>query len=89
MTTTNISTLKIQTLSKEQYLREQSNGRLDNTSLYLTPDTLAIDEGAGYNAIIANEIASNAADNRNSSAFGDSTTAGYFVKDRTDKEDKE
>lgn len=38
MITENLSTLKINKLSKEQYERELAAGRIDETALYLTPD---------------------------------------------------
>ena len=39
MITENLSTLKIHKLTQEQYDRELSAGRIDNSALYLTPDT--------------------------------------------------
>lgn len=39
MKTENLSTLKIHKLSKEQYDRELAAGRIDETALYLTPDS--------------------------------------------------
>ena len=39
MNTENLSTLKIHKLSQAQYQRELAAGRIDDTALYLTPDT--------------------------------------------------
>ena len=39
MITTNLSTLKIHKLTQEQYNRELAAGRLDETAIYLTPDS--------------------------------------------------
>ena len=39
MNTENLSTLKIHKLSQAQYKRELAAGRIDDTALYLTPDT--------------------------------------------------
>lgn len=39
MITENLSTLKIHKLSQAQYDREKEAGNLDETALYLTPDT--------------------------------------------------
>jgi phosphoribosyl 1,2-cyclic phosphodiesterase len=44
MNITNIPTLKINKLTQEQYDREFLAGRIDETALYLTPDTGIIDE---------------------------------------------
>lgn len=38
MQTTNVSTLKINKLTKAQYERERDAGRIDENALYLTPD---------------------------------------------------
>ena len=38
MITENLSTLKIHKLTQEQYEREISNGNIDASALYLTPD---------------------------------------------------
>ena len=38
MQTKNVSTLKIHTLTKEQYERELANGNIQENELYLTPD---------------------------------------------------
>ena len=43
MITENLSTLKIHKLTKEQYNRELSAGRIDENALYLTPDEDSID----------------------------------------------
>ena len=37
MTTENLSTLKIHSLTQEQYERELAAGRIDETAIYLTP----------------------------------------------------
>lgn len=39
MNTVNLSTLKIHRLTQAQYDREKAAGTLDNTALYLTPDS--------------------------------------------------
>ena len=41
MITENLSTLKIHKLSQEQYDREFAAGNIDNSAIYLTPDTSA------------------------------------------------
>ena len=38
MKTTNLETLKIHTLTQEQYERELAAGRIDENALYLTPN---------------------------------------------------
>ena len=38
MLTENLSTLKINRLTQEQYDREKASGSLDDTALYFTPD---------------------------------------------------
>lgn len=43
MQTQNLSALKIHKLSQEQYEREVANGTLDETALYITPDTKYLD----------------------------------------------
>lgn len=43
MQTQNLSALKIHKLSQEQYEREAANGTLDETALYITPDTKYLD----------------------------------------------
>lgn len=40
MITENLSTLKIHKLTQEQYDRELENGNIDETALYLTPDSI-------------------------------------------------
>ena len=40
MITENLSTLKIHKLTQEQYSRELANGNIDETALYLTPETI-------------------------------------------------
>ena len=44
MQTTNVSTLKINKLSKEQYERELAAGNIDENALYLTPYDAAEDD---------------------------------------------
>lgn len=39
MNTVNLTTLKIHRLTQTQYDREKAAGTLDNTALYLTPDS--------------------------------------------------
>lgn len=59
MITENVSTLKINKLTKAQYERELAAGRIDENALYLTPDNiLSISEG-GTNATTEKDARTN------------------------------
>lgn len=50
MITENLSTLKINRLTKEQYEREKTAGTLDSTALYLTPAVEVVPESSTSDA---------------------------------------
>lgn len=50
MITENVSTLKINKLTQEQYNREVENGNIDENAIYLTPEEVLSIENGGTGA---------------------------------------